>query len=271
MGAMQQNPSILGQCADLMVVVGAGPAEIVTMFISRSLMSGNAEASNQLEFFFDLSSPWTYLGFTNIQHVAARTGANIVWRPVLAGAVFNAVNQFLYELRALSPEAPRMRHARKALDDWAALTGITITFPPRAHPARSVHAMRMAAALEDDQPALQRFAKAAFEAYFGRDEDLDDPEMLVAAADSAGLDGAAIRTRSVTDEIKLRLRTTTDELIERGGYGSPTIFVNGDDMYFGNDQLPLVELALQRARLGSSQASTLASVRDEPTLHTRSM
>ena len=107
--------------------------------------------------------------------------------------------------------------------------------------------MRMASALEDDQPALLAFAKAAFEAYFGRDENLDDPEVLIAAANGAGLDGHAIHARSVTDEIKTRLRARTDELIARGGYGSPTIFVDRHDMYFGNDQLPLVAFALQRA------------------------
>ncbi|BCW90891.1 2-hydroxychromene-2-carboxylate isomerase [Alphaproteobacteria bacterium SO-S41] len=204
--------------------------------------------THQIEFFFDLSSPWTYLGFTNVQRVASRTGATLLLRPVLVGAVFNAVNKFLYELRALPADAPRMRHAWKVLDDWAALAGITINFPPKAHPARSVHAMRMASALEDDQPALLAFAKAAFEAYFGRDENLDDPDVLIAAANGAGLDGAAIHTRSVTDEIKARLRARTDDLIARGGYGSPTIFVDRDDMYFGNDQLPLVEFALQRAQ-----------------------
>ena len=70
--------------------------------------------------------------------------------------------------------------------------------------------------------------------------------MLVAVAQAAGLDGVAVRAASITDEVKARLRANTDELIARGGYGSPTMFVNGDDMYFGNDQLPLVEAALKR-------------------------
>lgn len=198
-----------------------------------------------LEFFFDLSSPWTYLGFTNVQPLVARTGARLVLRPILVGGVFNAVNQDLYKQRE-NMDSPRMRHNGKALKDWAAFTGVTMNFPSVHHPAKSIHAMRMATALETDQPALARFAKAAFEAYFGRAENLDDPDVLVAAANGAGLDGAAIRARSVTDEIKARLRANTDEVIARGGFGSPTMFVDGDDMYFGNDQLPLVELALQR-------------------------
>ena len=107
--------------------------------------------------------------------------------------------------------------------------------------------MRMATVLESDQKALRAFAKAAFEGFFGGEENLDDPDTLERFANSAGLDGAAIRAASVTDENKARLRANTDELIARGGYGSPTMFVDKDDMYFGNDQLPIVEAALKRS------------------------
>lgn len=198
-----------------------------------------------LEFFFDLSSPWTYLAFANVQDVIARTGAEVMYRPILVGGVFNAVNQQIYAARE-NPDNRKFAHSFKVLKDWAALAGITMNFPNQYHPAKSVNAMRMACALEDDQPALAAFARAAFEGFIGRGENLDDPETLVAFANHAGLDGGAIRERSTTDEIKARLRTNTDEVIARGGYGSPTMFVDTNDMYFGNDQLPLVEAALKR-------------------------
>ena len=107
--------------------------------------------------------------------------------------------------------------------------------------------MRFATALEADQPALIAFARAAFESYFGAQDNLDDPAVLEAAATRAGLDGAAIRGAAASDAVKARLRANTDEVIARGGYGSPSMFVDGDDMYFGNDQLPLVEAALLKA------------------------
>jgi 2-hydroxychromene-2-carboxylate isomerase len=106
--------------------------------------------------------------------------------------------------------------------------------------------MRMATALEDDQPQLIAFSRAAFESYFVRGENIDDPEQLIAVANSVGLDGTALRAASQTDPIKLRLRASTDELIARGGFGSPTVFVDRDKMFFGNDELPLVERALVR-------------------------
>lgn len=198
-----------------------------------------------IEFFFDLSSPWTYLAFTNVQKLVEKTGASITYRPILVGGVFNAVNQQIYEARG-NPDNRRFTHSFKVLKDWAALAGVTMNFPNQYHPAKSVNAMRMACALEEHQEALRVFAKAAFEGFIGRGENLDDPDVLVRFANDAGLDGAAIRERSVSDEIKARLRANTDELIARGGYGSPTMFVDGTDMYFGNDQLPIVEAALKR-------------------------
>ena len=200
---------------------------------------------SRLEFFFDLSSPWTCLAFANVQPLIARTGADATFRPILVGGVFNAVNPAVYAAREQTDNR-KMQHGWKVLADWARLAGVEMNFPSRWHPAKSVHAMRFATALEDDQPALIAFVRAAFESYFGRQENLDDPAVLEAVATGAGLDGAAIRAASTTDAVKARLRANTEELVARGGYGSPTLFVDGTDMYFGNDQLPLVEAALQR-------------------------
>jgi 2-hydroxychromene-2-carboxylate isomerase len=198
----------------------------------------------RVEFFYDLSSPWTYLAFTNLSGVLARTGAQAQLKPILVGGVFNAVNQSVYAAREAT-DSRKLKHSWRVLKDWAALAGADMNFPSQWHPAKSVNAMRMACALADDQAALLKFTSAAFESYFGRQENLDDPDMLVAVASSVGLDGEAMRQRSQSDEVKALLRANTEEVIERGGYGSPTIFVDGKWMYFGNDQLPLVEYRLR--------------------------
>jgi 2-hydroxychromene-2-carboxylate isomerase len=201
--------------------------------------------SSRLEFFYDLSSPWTYLAFTNLFGVIERTECCATLRPVLVGGVFNAVNPAIYAAREQAHNR-RLAHSWKVLKDWAALSRVEMNFPSIHHPAKSVNAMRMACALAGDQAALAAFTKAAFESYFGAQENLDDLDVLVTVAKTAGLDGDAIRAASQTDAVKQLLRANTDELIARGGYGSPTIFVDRDDMYFGNDQLPLVEAALKR-------------------------
>jgi 2-hydroxychromene-2-carboxylate isomerase len=202
-------------------------------------------ANDRIEFFYDLSSPWTYLAFTNLAGVLERTGAAARLRPILVGGVFNAVNPSVYAAREATDNR-KLKHSWHVLKDWAALAGVEMNFPSQWHPAKSVNAMRMACTLADDQPALWQFTQAAFESYFGAQENLDDPDILVAAANRTGLNGEAMRERSQTEAVKALLRANTDEVIERGGYGSPTIFVDGKWMFFGNDQLPLVEFALKR-------------------------
>lgn len=198
-----------------------------------------------LEFYFDCSSPWTYLAFTRVHDVAARTKAEIIWKPVLVGGVFNAVNQDVYERRA-NPDPRKALYYAKDLEDWASFVGITIG-QPSVFPVNSVRAMRGALVALDDGK-LVPFARAVFEAYWGDLEDISLPEVLSRIAVSLGYAGPEFLQRIDTPEIKARLRANTDELISRGGFGSPTMFVNGRDMYFGNDRLPLVEAALVRGR-----------------------
>jgi 2-hydroxychromene-2-carboxylate isomerase len=199
----------------------------------------------RVEFFFDLSSPWTCLAFHNLPGILDRAGATAVYRPILVGGVFNAVNPAVYAAREQADNR-RLTHSWKVLKDWARLAGVPMNFPSQWHPAKSIAAMRFCCAIENDQAALVRFARGAFASYFDRQENLDDPAVLASVADAEGLDGTALAIAAGTDAVKARLRANTDEVIARGGYGSPTIFVDGDDMYFGNDQLPLVEAALAR-------------------------
>ena len=198
-----------------------------------------------LEFFYDLSSPWTYLAFNNVQRVLDDTGATVRWRPFLVGGVFNAVNPGVYEARA-HPMEPKVVHNFTWLHEWARLAGLPLNFPTEHHPVKSVLAMRVCCALEDDQPTLHRFSQAAFNAYFADGENIDAPEVLAKVADQCGLDGQALIVQTADQRIKDQLRANTEEAIKRGAYGSPTMFV-GDALYFGNDQLPIVAAALSQA------------------------
>ena len=200
----------------------------------------------RVEFFYDLSSPWTYIAFHNLEALIARTGVSVCLRPILVGGVFNAVNPSVYAAREAA-DNPKFKHSWRVMGEWAKLAGVELNFPSIHHPAKSIHAMRMATAVAGDQVALKTFTKAAFESYFGAQENLDDPDVLVAVANSVGLDSDALRARAQSDDVKALLRANTDEVIARGGYGSPTIFVDKTYMYFGNDQLPLVEFTLNRS------------------------
>ena len=195
-----------------------------------------------IEFFFDCSSPWTYLGFHNIQPLAAEFGVTVRWRPILLGGIFNTVNPSVYASREHPVPAKQAYHP-KDLQDWARHSGLTIRFPPTVFPVNSVKAMRGCILLEP-QAKLAPFAQAVFEAYWRDDRDVSNDAVLAEVCERAGVSAAAFFAGIARQEIKDQLKANTDELIRRGGFGSPTMFVNGDDMYFGNDRLPLVRDAL---------------------------
>ena len=198
-----------------------------------------------IEFFFDCSSPWTYLAFHNIQPLAAEFGVAVSWRPVLVGGIFNAVNPSVYAMRE-NPVPLKRDYMLKDLQDWAREAGLHIVFPPRVFPVNSVKAMRACIVL-DAQNKLVPFANAVFEAYWGRDEDISQDDVLAQVCVRAGVEPEALLAAIAQSSVKEQLKANTDEVMRRGGFGSPTIFVNGDDMYFGNDRLPLVRAALRRA------------------------
>lgn len=202
----------------------------------------------KLEFFYDLSSPWTYLAFNNVQSVLESTGAEVIWRPFLVGGVFNAVNTGVYEARA-EPMNPKVVHNFRWLHEWAELAGLPLDFPTVHHPVKSVLAMRACCTLEADQLALQRFSAAAFDAYFARGENIDDPAVLKSVANGCDLDGEGLIGMASEQRVKDQLRSNTEEAISRGAFGSPTMFV-GDALYFGNDQLPLVRRQLEKTSSG---------------------
>ena len=198
-----------------------------------------------IEFFFDCSSPWTYLAFHNIQPLAAEVKVPVRWRPILVGGVFNAVNPSVYASRE-KPVPAKRDYMLKDLQDWARCSGLKIRMPPSVFPVNSVKPMRGCLWLEP-QGKLVPFATAVFEAYWGRDEDISQDTVLAAICRQCGIDEPAFFVGIAQDSLKAQLKANTDELIARGGFGSPTIFI-GDDMYFGNDRLPLVREALSRRR-----------------------
>ena len=197
----------------------------------------------KLEFFYDCSSPWTYLAFTKIEEVAARNKADLVWKPILVGGVFNAVNPSVYEGRE-RPVKPKARYYAKDLQDWAHLYGLKIG-QPTVFPVNSVKAMRGAlVALEHGKISL--YSQKVFATYWGDDRDISKDDVLREIVQAVGLDEKEYFEKIAKPEYKDQLKANTDELIARGGFGSPSIFVEGV-MFFGNDRLVLIEHALQHS------------------------
>jgi 2-hydroxychromene-2-carboxylate isomerase len=199
-----------------------------------------------IECFFDCSSPWTWLAFRQLRALSTELDVAVDWKPVLVGGIFNAVNPSVYAAREHGVPA-KQAYLRKDLMDWARHDGLTIQFPPSVFPVNSVKAMRACCWLKDSGRLLP-FAEAVFQAYWTDDRDISQDAVLSDIACGQGLEADLLLAASGTPEIKAQLKANTDEVIARGGFGSPTVFVGGDDMYFGRDRLPLVREAVLRRR-----------------------
>lgn len=201
-----------------------------------------------IEFFFDCSSPWTYLAFHNIQPLAKEFGAEIIWRPILVGGIFNTVNPSVYAQRE-TPVPLKARYMKKDLQDWARSAGLAIKMPPTVFPVNSVKAMRGCIWLGKD---MVPFATALFEAYWGEDKDISQDVVLAEICKKVGIDEQKFFAGISDQRIKEQLKANTEEVVARGGFGSPTMFVNKTDMYFGNDRLPLIREALLRSKASAA-------------------
>ncbi len=197
-----------------------------------------------IEVFFDCSSPWTYLAFHNIQPIAKEFDEQITWRPILVGGIFNSINPSVYESRK-TPVPAKANYSKKDLADWARSADLKIVMPPRVFPVNSVKAMRGCIWLAPEGKLVQ-FATAVFEAYWGDDLDISQDAVLAGICERVGVDHEVFFNGIANPAVKEQLKINTDEVMTRGGFGSPTIYIDRTDMYFGNDRMPLIREALAR-------------------------
>jgi 2-hydroxychromene-2-carboxylate isomerase len=201
-----------------------------------------------IEFFFDCSSPWTYLAFHNIQPLAREFDEEISWRPILVGGIFNTINPSVYAKRE-NPVPAKLAYDAKDIADWARLAGLTIKMRPTVFPVNSVKAMRGCLWLGKD---MLPFARTVFQVYWGEDKDISKDDVLAEICQRCGIDAKAFFAGIAEQSIKDQLKANTDEVMARGGFGSPTIFLDKTDMYFGNDRLPLIREALAKRKVSAA-------------------
>ncbi|MDB4971068.1 MAG: disulfide bond formation protein DsbA [Myxococcales bacterium] len=193
----------------------------------------------RVEFFFDLSSPYSYIAATQLPALVERTGAEVAWRPMVLFAVFKSSGN---DMPARVPH--KARWMGQDLQRWADHYGIP--WKMSSHfPLNTVKAMRLI--LVDDAKA-GAVALAAFRAMWAEDRDITQEAELRRIAELGGLDPTTALQKIEEPAIKDRLRANTDEAITRGAFGAPTMLV-GDELFWGNDRLQFVEQALERIAL----------------------
>jgi 2-hydroxychromene-2-carboxylate isomerase len=192
-----------------------------------------------LDFWFDYSCPYAYLGFTQVEALAARAGATLTFKPMLLGGVFaaNGTPQKLFA--TLSPT--KAAHNARDLERWADLFGVTLVMPP-AHPLRTVEALRATVASGIDPRVVRGFYKAYWVDGRGPSEEATMRDVLGAA----GQDVDRILATIARPEAKDDLRRRTDEAIALGIFGAPAFVVDGARLYWGQDRMDFVERDLRR-------------------------
>jgi 2-hydroxychromene-2-carboxylate isomerase len=192
-----------------------------------------------LEFFFDFGSPASYLAYKRLPALSARTGAKIAYVPMLLGAVFKATGN-------ASPAAIPAKGRWTGADfrRWAKRHDTEFNFNPH-FPINTLHLMRGATGLIEDT-RFMTYCDMVFDAMWREPKNLGDPAELARVVRRAGVEPDDFKALIERDEVKDRLKATTEAAVARGAFGAPTFFV-GEEMFFGQDRMDFVEEALEVA------------------------
>jgi 2-hydroxychromene-2-carboxylate isomerase len=193
-----------------------------------------------IDFYFEFASPYGYLASTQIDALAGRHLRTVAWRPIMLGAAFKETGA-----RPLTQTPLKGPYLLHDVPRFARFLGVPLTLPP-VMPMNSLAASRACVWLEEDDPErANRLAKALFHAHWGEGRDLAAPKAVAEIAAGLGIERDGLLAAVADQRIKDRLKAETQAAIERGVFGSPFIFVDGEP-FWGADRLPQVETWLAR-------------------------
>lgn len=194
--------------------------------------------SKSVEFYFDFGSPTSYLAYTQLPGICAEAGAELVYRPVLLGGVFQATGN-------ASPIAvpAKGRYTLIDMTRFARRYGVPMKMNPH-FPINTLTLMRAATGIQLRQPErFEALLTCVFKGMWVDALNLGDPAVLGPLLAEAGFDPQALLALTAEQEVKDALKANTEAAIKRGMFGAPTFFV-GNEMFFGQDRLDFVREAL---------------------------
>jgi 2-hydroxychromene-2-carboxylate isomerase len=197
--------------------------------------------TGQVDFYFDFSSPYSYLASETIDALAARHGHTVNWIPMMLGVIFKATGS-----APLTQQHPwRASYSVMDFKRSAEMTNLPFSYPSR-FPQASHNAARVLLWLQQTAPHKARpFALAVFRNLFVHDGDIQDPDNLAAIGRTLDLDEAALRAAIQDPAIKQRLAQNNENATARQVFGAPTFFV-ADEQFWGHDRMPQLERRLQQ-------------------------
>ena len=192
-----------------------------------------------VDFYFDYSCPWTYLGFKRLVQTATRTASDIIWKPIN----LEIMREILDKPKTITTDYQK-NYRKKDLQDWANYCNVVIKPMENIDHKVSMAASRVVAHAEGEG-LIKEYSEEVFKAFFSDSKDISDKNVLLAISEKIGLSG---NFEDYLDDhsLDLTIEENSKELAQRGGYGSPTMFVE-NQMFFGNDRMNLVEFAIGQA------------------------
>ncbi len=192
--------------------------------------------SKKIEFYFDFASPTAFLAFKRLQQLQAKYSADIEYKGVLLGGVFKATGNTSPILLA-----PKGRYMALDLPRFAKRYQVEMNFNPY-FPLNTLPLMRGYYAAKEMSVEMEYLNKV-FNGMWVEKVNFSEPEALIQVVKDLNINAEQFQTLVSSDSIKGQLKDTTSELVKRGGYGVPTMYL-GKDMFFGQDRLDFVEEAL---------------------------
>ena len=194
--------------------------------------------SKTIDFYFDFGSPTAYLAYKRLQQLQAQYSCIINYKPVLLGGLFKATGNTSPVMVA----AKGKYMTGQDLPRFAALYQVPLNINPH-FPINTLNLMRAAVATLD-QDCFGDYVHTVYDAVWVDGENMGEPEVVARVLTSAGLDAVTIIANSQDPEVKAALISHTEAAVERGCFGAPTLFI-GDEMFFGQDRMQFIEMALQ--------------------------
>jgi len=194
--------------------------------------------SKTLEFYFDFGSPTAYLAHRRLGQLRQQYSLAVEYRPMLLGGVFKATQN-------TSPVAIPAKGAYMLQHDlprFARRYGVPLNFNPH-FPLNTLNLMRGALAARR-LGCEQDYIDTVYAAVWVDGQNMEASNVVESVLASGGLDAARLLELSADPEIKAELIGCTEAAVQRGIFGAPTLFMDGE-MYFGQDRLDFIEEALQ--------------------------
>jgi 2-hydroxychromene-2-carboxylate isomerase len=189
-----------------------------------------------IDFYFDFSSPYSYIASEWVDAVAARHGRAVHWHAILLGATFQAA-----ELKSPVSYPMKREYSIRDFGRSARFAGLPYLMPTK-FPIPTQNAARVFWWLHDTQSpeAAVAWAHAGLRAVFTQDHDLSDPAILRKVMAAAGIDVAGAEAAYTDPAWKLRLKNENDAAIAAGVFGAPFFIVDGEP-FWGNDRRAQIE------------------------------